>query len=92
MKEIYIEEMHMYRVTITPLIINKARTILLLVTGKEKSRILSNVLNCPGQPDKYPAQLIHPASHIPRKYLYKNEHSHQKRMIFVLTNRINVKL
>jgi 6-phosphogluconolactonase len=59
-KETYVEEMHMYRVTMTPIFINKARMILFLVTGKEKSRILEKVLTCPDQPDKYPAQRIKP--------------------------------
>jgi 6-phosphogluconolactonase len=59
-KETYVDEMHMYRVTMTPLLINKAEAILFLVTGEEKSRILEKVINCPFEPDKYPAQLIDP--------------------------------
>ena len=58
-KEVYVEELRMYRVTMTPLLINQASKIFFLVTGKEKSGILKNVFLCP-QPDKYPVQLIDP--------------------------------
>jgi 6-phosphogluconolactonase len=40
--------------------INQARNVAFLVSGKEKARILQTVLSAPYQPNKYPAQLIKP--------------------------------
>lgn len=59
-KEVYIEEQKMFRVTMTAPLINKASNVLFLVTGKEKSMAMHQILNSPQQPDKYPAQLIKP--------------------------------
>jgi len=41
-------------------IINKARNIFILITGKEKSGILRTVFTVPDKPQKYPVQLIKP--------------------------------
>jgi 6-phosphogluconolactonase len=59
-KEVFVEELKMYRITMTALLINKARNILFLVKGKEKSGILNTVFTAPIQPEKYPVQLIIP--------------------------------
>jgi 6-phosphogluconolactonase len=59
-KEVYVEELKMYRITMTALLINKVRHILFLVQGKEKSCILKKVFAPPSQPEKYPVQLIRP--------------------------------
>lgn len=40
------------------LLLNKARHILFLVTGKKKSQMLETVLTAPFTLEKYPAQLI----------------------------------
>jgi len=48
------------RVTFMPSLINKSRNIIFMVTGKKKSKILEKVMNAPFDPEKYPAQLIHP--------------------------------
>ncbi len=49
-----------HRITFTAPLINKARQILFLVTGIEKSEVLEKVLTGAYQPDTYPAQLIKP--------------------------------
>ncbi len=61
-KEVYVKEQEMFRVTMTAPLINKADNILFLVTGKEKSEMLNIILNAPYQPGRYPAQLIKPES------------------------------
>lgn len=59
-KEVFVDEQQMFRITMTALLINKARHIIFLVTGENKSEILENILKAPYQPEKYPAQLIKP--------------------------------
>jgi 6-phosphogluconolactonase len=48
------------RVTLTPPAINSARHILFLVTGTEKAEALTQVLNGPDDPVRWPAQRIQP--------------------------------
>jgi 6-phosphogluconolactonase len=57
-REVYVEEEKLFRVTMTAPLINQARHILFLVTGENKAVVLENILNTPLQPDLYPAQLI----------------------------------
>jgi 6-phosphogluconolactonase len=59
-KEVYVQDLRMYRITMTIPLINKARHVLFLVSGEDKSQILKKVLTASSQPDKYPAQLIKP--------------------------------
>jgi 6-phosphogluconolactonase len=59
-KEVFVEFLHMYRITMTANFINQARNIVFLVTGREKSDILNTVLMGPLRPELYPAQLIRP--------------------------------
>ncbi|MDR3681723.1 MAG: 6-phosphogluconolactonase [Flavipsychrobacter sp.] len=61
-KEVYVEEVNMYRITMTAPLINKSRNIMFLVAGEGKAEILNTVLNSPSTPDKYPAQMISPTS------------------------------
>ncbi|UAY52209.1 6-phosphogluconolactonase [Ferruginibacter albus] len=61
-KEVYVEEQKMFRVTMTAPLINAAQNIMFLVTGRSKEQILHTVLTSRYQPDKYPAQLIKPAT------------------------------
>ncbi len=58
LREVYVPEQHMFRITMTPLLINQAHTIIFLVEGENKAAILNTVLNGSLQPDKYPAQII----------------------------------
>ncbi len=59
-KEIYVAEQNMFRITMTANLINQAHHIVFLVTGKNKAKVLNQVLDGPYQPSKYPAQLIKP--------------------------------
>jgi 6-phosphogluconolactonase len=59
-REVYLKNENMFRVTMTAPLINQAHHILFLVTGAGKARILKNVLTESYQPSKYPAQLIKP--------------------------------
>ena len=48
------------RVTLTPLVFNSARQIIFLVAGRNKAKILSQVLGDAHDPVLYPVQRIHP--------------------------------
>jgi len=57
-REVYVPEQNMFRITMTPILINKAHNIIFLVEGENKAEILKTVLSGPQQPDKFPAQII----------------------------------
>jgi 6-phosphogluconolactonase len=48
------------RLTFTPPVLNAARHVLFLVTGKEKDDAVQAVLKGDYQPDEYPAQIVQP--------------------------------
>ena len=56
----YIEAVQAYRITMTPLLLNRARAILFLVAGNEKAEAVRGVLVGGYNPDRLPAQLISP--------------------------------
>jgi 6-phosphogluconolactonase len=58
--DVYVDEQHLYRVTLTPTLINAARTVVFLVTGLEKAEVLRLVLMGPRDYRKLPAQRIDP--------------------------------
>jgi 6-phosphogluconolactonase len=56
----YAESVQMWRLTITPKVINGAREVVFGVSGKEKAAALKAVREGPRDPTQYPAQIVHP--------------------------------
>jgi 6-phosphogluconolactonase len=52
----------MWRVTVTPKLINAARRVVFAVEGLAKARALAAVYDGPRDPIVYPAQLVQPSS------------------------------
>jgi 6-phosphogluconolactonase len=61
-RAVYAESQAMWRVTMTPKLINLGRTVAFAVEGLEKADILAKVLEGPVDPTTYPAQVVHPGS------------------------------
>jgi 6-phosphogluconolactonase len=59
-KEVYVVERGMYRVTLTVPLINQAKEVIFLVNGADKALALQSVLEGAYQPHELPAQLIRP--------------------------------
>ena len=57
-KEVYVGELKMYRISFTGPLINNAKHILFLVTGNHKQPMLKKVLEGGYNPEEYPVQLI----------------------------------
>jgi 6-phosphogluconolactonase len=60
-KEVFVQELNRYRVSLTAPIINQATRIVFLTHGRQKAQVLRDVLLGPLQPEELPAQLIRPA-------------------------------
>ena len=56
----YVEVADMWRVTMTPVIINAARQVAFLVSGAQKAEMLQRVLEGPYQPVVLPSQIVKP--------------------------------
>jgi 6-phosphogluconolactonase len=56
----YVEAVSMWRITLTPVVINAAKNILFIVSGTEKAERVRTVLEGPFQPEVLPAQIIRP--------------------------------
>ncbi|MGA8574591.1 MAG: 6-phosphogluconolactonase [Candidatus Cybelea sp.] len=61
-RAVYAPSQMMWRVTMTPQLINAARTVAFAVEGAEKAQILATVYDGPVDPVEYPAQIVHPVS------------------------------
>jgi 6-phosphogluconolactonase len=59
---VFVSEQSMWRVTMTPPLINQAAMVAFLVAGTIKARVLRRVLDGPFKPRDLPAQLIQPTS------------------------------
>lgn len=57
----FVPQAGMQRITFTPQLINAARHVVFLVSGKGKTAVLSRVLHGPYQPDVLPSQLVAPS-------------------------------
>ena len=57
---IYSKKQGMYRISLMPLLINRAAKIAFLVEGEKKAAVLKEVLEGKNNPTKYPAQIIKP--------------------------------
>jgi 6-phosphogluconolactonase len=56
----HVDKIGSWRVTLTPRVINAARNVFFLVSGRNKARCLKEVLQGPYRPDELPAQAIRP--------------------------------
>jgi 6-phosphogluconolactonase len=58
----YVEKLKVWRITLTPFVINVAANVTFVVAGSSKAEPLRNVLYGPYQPDALPAQIVKPNS------------------------------
>ena len=56
----YLKKENIYRITLTPPVVNASACVAFLVSGKSKSAALYNVFNQQHEPMLYPAQIIQP--------------------------------
>lgn len=61
-KEVYVPQHQMSRITMMPHLINRAHNILFLVSGSNKSKPLADILSNSHSVHRYPAQLIKPTN------------------------------
>jgi 6-phosphogluconolactonase len=57
---VYVAAQNLYRVTLTPLLINQAAVVAFLVAGGAKAEVLREILHGPRDPARLPSQLIQP--------------------------------
>ena len=57
---VFNEQQEMYRITLMPVLVNKARNIVFMVDGEKKAGVLEKVLEGEQKPSEFPAQLIKP--------------------------------
>jgi 6-phosphogluconolactonase len=57
---VYNEKQEMYRITLMPLIVNRAAAIAFMVDGSKKAKVLQQVLEGAQTPENLPAQIIKP--------------------------------
>jgi 6-phosphogluconolactonase len=55
-----VKEVNMWRITMTAPLLNRGRTVVFLVEGESKAKVLQEVLLGPKDPQRLPAQLIAP--------------------------------
>ncbi len=57
---IYLKEQEMYRISLTPVVVNKAARVAFLISGSDKAAALFHVFGSEHEPYLYPAQIIQP--------------------------------
>lgn len=60
-RAVYAPSQAMWRITLTPTVVNAARTVAFAVEGAEKAAILATVLDGPRDPTTHPAQIVAPS-------------------------------
>jgi 6-phosphogluconolactonase len=63
-RAVYAQTDLMWRVTMTPKVINASRSVAFAVQGADKAQILAEVYEGPRDPVKYPAQIVHPSGRL----------------------------
>src|SRR4051812_36860761 len=58
----HVPQLNTWRITLTAPFINRAQQVIVMVTGADKAKRLSEVLEGPRDPERLPIQLIQPAS------------------------------
>jgi len=59
-RPVYVAEQQLYRVTLTPPILNQAASVIFLVTGSTKAHVIKEVIEGPRESIRLPAQSIQP--------------------------------
>jgi 6-phosphogluconolactonase len=59
---LWLEQQNMHRITLTAPIVNAARCVAFLVSGKSKTTAINNVLHKQYNPEEYPSQIIKPTN------------------------------
>lgn len=57
---LFLPSQNMHRISLTPVLVNIADSIVFLATGASKASVIKEVMNGDFNPEKYPAQLIRP--------------------------------
>jgi 6-phosphogluconolactonase len=58
----YVPKLGVWRISLTPVVLNAARQVIFLVSGNNKAEVLKKVLDGPYQPDTLPSQIVQPRS------------------------------